>query len=149
MTVIIIKAVFKVVPTTNNLAVVLGLAIPTSAVYNFAPLLQVINTLLTFDCVLCIYHLVRFKKDQANIQALLDSGSEINTISLAYAAKLGFKDRLTNVDAQKIDGSILKMFEIVLVSFQVENKLCKVRFFQETFLLANTSIDMILGSINN
>lgn len=36
---------------------------------------------------------------------------------LVYAAKLGFKMRLTNVRAQKYDESILKTFEIVLTSF--------------------------------
>ena len=36
------------------------------------------------------------------------------------------------------------MFEIVIASFQIENKLGKTWFFQETFLLADFNIDMIL-----
>lgn len=49
-----------------------------------------LDTLL-LECVPCIYHLLWFKKDQAKVQVLLDSGSEINTMTLAYAAKLNFK----------------------------------------------------------
>lgn len=50
-------------------------------------------------------------------------GSKVNVITLAYAAKLGLKVRLTEFRAQKIDGFNFKMFEIVLISFQVDNKL--------------------------
>lgn len=62
----------------------------------------------------------------------------------AYTAKLGLKTQLTYIEAQKIDGSTLETFEIVLASFKVENKLGKSRFFQETFLLANTSMEVVL-----
>ena len=48
---------------------------------------------------------------------------------LWYILKLGLKIRLINVKAQKIDDFILEMFEIVLASFQVKNKLEKVWFF--------------------
>lgn len=63
---------------------------------------------------------------------------------LVYALKLGFAARYTDVKTQKIDGSIFETFEIVLASFQIEDKLRKTRFFQKTFLLANTSIKMVL-----
>ena len=36
------------------------------------------------------------------------------------------------------------MFEIVLASFQVKDKLKKTRFFQKTFLLADFSVEMVL-----
>lgn len=45
------------------------------------------------------------------------------------------------------------MFGIVLTSFQVENKLGRAQFIQETFLVADISVDVILGmpffSLNN
>ena len=50
----------------------------------------------------------------------------------------------TNVRAQKIDGSILETFGMVLASFQMEDKLKRAQFFQETFLLADLSIKMVL-----
>ena len=66
-------------------------------------------------------------------------------MTLAYASKLGFKFYHINVGAQKIKGSILETFGMVLVNFQVEDKLGRVRFFQETFLLADISVKVVLG----
>lgn len=37
------------------------------------------------------------------------------------------------------------MFKMVLVKFQIEDKLERAQFFQKTFLLADTSIEIILG----
>ena len=61
-----------------------------------------------------------------------------------YAAKLGLKVRLTHLQAQKIDGSTLEMFGMVLASFQVEDTLRKAQFFVETFLLADFSVKVVL-----
>ena len=62
-----------------------------------------------------------------------------------FARKLGFKVWKTNVRAQKIDDSALGTFEIVIADFQLEDKANKPRFFQETFLLADTQFEVILG----
>ena len=62
-----------------------------------------------------------------------------------YALKLGLKVRPTDVGAQKIDGSTLETFGMVLASFQVEDKLGRTRYFQETFLLADISMEVVLG----
>ena len=61
-----------------------------------------------------------------------------------YALKLGLKVCSTNVKVQKISISILETFEIILASFQVENTLVKARFFQEIFLSAYLSIEVVL-----
>ena len=63
----------------------------------------------------------------------------------AYAAKLGLCVKETDVGAQKIDGSHLDTFGMVIAGFAVKDKLGKVRFFQETFLLANISLEVVLG----
>lgn len=42
---------------------------------------------------------MQFKKNQANIKALLDFDSKLNAINLAYTAKLELKVKLTNVRA--------------------------------------------------
>ena len=76
---------------------------------------------------------------------MLNSGSKVNAMSPAYAKRLGLKTRKTNVRAQKIDGSALKTFGMVIADFQVEDKSGRPRFFQETFLVANTKFEMILG----
>ena len=66
-------------------------------------------------------------------------------MTLGYASKLGLKVCFTNVGVQKIDGSTLKTFKIVLASFQVKDTLRKAWFFQETFLLADLNIEVVLG----
>ena len=65
-------------------------------------------------------------------------------MTLAYAKKLGLQTQKTNVGAQKIDGSLLGTYGMVIAAFQVKDKLGRVRFFQETFLLVNTSIEVVL-----
>ena len=66
-------------------------------------------------------------------------------MTLVYAAHLGLKVRVTNVGAQKIDGSSLATYGMVIAAFQVVNKLGCSRFFKETFLLADISIEVFLG----
>ena len=65
----------------------------------------------------------------------------------SYASKLGLRVRKTNVEAQKIDSSLLQTFGKVIAGFQVEDKLGRARFFQESFPLAETSIKVVLGML--
>ena len=65
-------------------------------------------------------------------------------MNLDLARKLGLKIWKTNVEAQKIDGSALGTFGMVIADFQVEDKANKSRFFQEIFLVANTKFEVIL-----
>ena len=92
-----------------------------------------------------IHYPLRFRKDTTGVRALVDSGSEVNAITLAYAAKLDLQVRKTDIRTQKIDGSTLKTFGMVLADFQVEDKLKRARFFQKTFLLADISAEVVLG----
>ena len=62
----------------------------------------------------------------------------------AYVKKLSLNIQKTDYNTQKIDGSTLVSYEIVIAGFSVQNRLEKVRFFEETFLLADTSIEMVL-----
>ena len=93
--------------------------------------------------ILYIYYPIQFKKME--VQALINLGSKFNTMTLVYASKLGFRAQHTNVEVWNIDGSTLETFGMVLTSFQVEDKLGKARFFQETFLFANISVKVILS----
>ena len=95
--------------------------------------------------VSCIYYLVRFQEEQ--VKVLLDSSSKVNAMSPVYAKKLGLKTRKTNVEARKIDGSALETFGMVIADFQMEDKGGRPRFFQETFLVADTKFEMILGML--
>ena len=55
------------------------------------------------------------------MRALLNNGSKVNAMSHAYAKKLGLKSRKTNVGAQKIAGSALETFGMVIADFQMED----------------------------
>ncbi len=92
----------------------------------------------------CIWYPVRFQEGQL-MRALIDSGSEVNAITPAYAVELGFTARKTSVGDQKIDGSPLETYGMASASFSLQNSLGRVRFFEETFLLADTSIEVVLG----
>ena len=76
-----------------------------------------------------IYYLPCFQKNIVGIEALIDLGSEVNAMTLAYASKLDPKVYHTNIRAQKIEGSTLKTFGMVLASFQIEDKLGRAQFF--------------------
>ena len=84
---------------------------------------------LALNWVFRIHYSIWFKKSKAQIRALINSGSEVNAITLRYALKLGLKVHFTNVEAQKIDGSIFETFRMVLASFQIEDTLGRSRFF--------------------
>lgn len=49
------------------------------------------NSTLLLKYLSYIYYSMQFKKNQAKIQALLNSGSEVNIITPAYTTRLGFK----------------------------------------------------------
>ena len=75
---------------------------------------------------------------------MLNSGSKLNAMSPAYAKRLGLKTWKTNVGAQKIDSSALEIFGMMIADFQEEDKGGRPRFFQETFLLADTKFEVVL-----
>ena len=79
------------------------------------------------------------------MRALIDLGNEVNAIYPAYATKLGFRIRKMDVSIQKIDVSHLDTFGIVIADCLIKNKLGRVRFLQEIFLLANNSLEVVLG----
>lgn len=65
----------------------------------------------------------------------------------SFARKLSLHIRKTNVNTQKIDNSGLKIFDIVITSFLVEDKDKKFCFFEKIFLLADISMDVALGML--
>lgn len=63
-----------------------------------------------------IWYLIQFLNN-LEIYTLLDFGSKVNIMTSIYEAKLGFIIQKINVGTQKIDGSTLKTYEIVIISF--------------------------------
>ncbi len=66
-------------------------------------------------------------------------------MSQAFTQQLGLKICKTNVGAQKIDGTTLKTYGMVVSTFSVSDKDEKERFFEESFLLADVKPDIVLG----
>ena len=66
------------------------------------------------------------KDKDKNVRVLIDSSSEDNAMHPAYAMKLGFRTRKIDVGTQKINGSHLDTFGIVIADYLVKNKLGRV-----------------------
>ena len=66
---------------------------------------------------------------------------------LANAIKLGFYTKKINVRVQKIHGSYLDILRMIIIDCLVKNKLKRVWFFQEIFLLTNISLEILLGML--
>ena len=62
----------------------------------------------------------------------------------SFAKQLGLLIQPTYVGAQKIDGTALDTYGIVVTAFTVVDKANRVRFFEKTFLVANISPDVVL-----
>ena len=97
--------------------------------------------------VSCIHYPVEFKKDKTQVQALVDSGSEVNVMYPSFAKQLGLPIQLTDVGAQKIDSTALDIHGIVVAAFSVEDKANRVGFFEKTLLVANVSPEVVLGML--
>ena len=116
---------------------------PVSVLATFSSVTET-NKKMTLERVPCIHYPLHSWKNTTGVGALIDSGSEVNAMTPAYAAKLGLKVWKTNIRNQKIDGSTLETFGTVLADFQIEDKLGRARFFQKTFLLADISTEVVL-----
>ena len=98
------------------------------------------------DRVPYICYPVQICKDKGkNALALLDFRSEVNAMSLTYAALLSFTVIITNVGMQKIDRFSLATYGMVIAIFQVVHKFDCSWFFLETFLPANIKMEVILN----
>lgn len=64
-----------------------------------------------------IQYPIKFKKGHTKIQALINSDSEVNVMTSAYAAVLVLHVCLTDVVGQKIDGFTLPAHGMVLANF--------------------------------
>ncbi len=93
------------------------------------------------ECVLCIWYPVTFKD---KTKTLLDLGSKVNIMSQVFSHQLGLKIHKTDVDTQKIDGTTLKIYKMVVSIFFMSNKDGREKFFEESFLLANIKLDIVL-----
>ena len=127
-------------PQAKKLVLVLATFLLVTGASREAPKVRVLVK------VSCIHYPVQFRKHKGkDVLALLDSESEVNAMTLAYAAHLGLKVRMTNVGVQKIDVFSPATYIMVIAAFQVVDKLGHSWFLQKTFLLANISMKVVLS----
>lgn len=67
--------------------------------------------------MLYIKYPVQFKENQPKIKTLINSSNKVNAMTSVYIAKLDLTIWETNVKAQKIDGSSLEIYNMVLAKF--------------------------------
>ena len=79
------------------------------------------NLRLNLVQVLCIQYPITFKKK--SMLVLLDLSSEVNTIHPTFAKELGFFIKLIDIRVQKIDGTMLDTYRIVVAAFLMTDKL--------------------------
>ena len=79
------------------------------------------------------------------MKALLDSGSEVNTVSRKTVKVLELQIFHIYWCVMTIDRVRLNTYGIVLATISVDNKHGQTCWFEETFLIADTSQDVILG----
>ena len=91
----------------------------------------------------CIRYPINFGKK--SVSALLDSGSEVNSVHPAFTKELDLPIRPTDMEGQKIDGTMLETYGMVVAAFSIEDKANQVKFFKEIFLVANVSPEVVFG----
>ena len=64
-------------------------------------------------------------------------------MSLVFTHELIFKTQKTNVEAQKINSTTLKIYKIIVFIFSVSNKDNRKRFFEKSFLLTNIKSNVV------
>ena len=79
------------------------------------------------------------------MSVLFDSVSKLNAVHPVFTKELGLSIRPTDVGAQKIDGTTLETYGMVVAAFSVKDKANRVKFFEKTFLVANVSPEVVLG----
>ena len=76
---------------------------------------------------------------------MINLESEVNAIHLTLVKELSLPIRPTDVEIQKIDGTIRDTYQMVVVAFSMADKANRVKFFEEIFLVANVSLKIVLG----
>lgn len=109
----------------------------------FKPLNLVPKLESKLECISYILYPIQVKKQL--VEVLINLNSEVNMINPDFIKKLGLRICKTKVGTQKIDSIKLDSFGIVIASFLMEDKQKISRFFEETFLLADISMDIALN----
>ena len=104
--------------------------------------------------VMCIQYFIAFPDSITQdglvldpLSALFNLSSKVNVIHSTFVKKLGFLVQTINIDTQKIDGTTLESYRMVVAAFSMTNQVNKVKFFEKIFLVANIRPDVVLGML--
>ena len=101
----------------------------------------------------CIRYPITFRKKSVLMLVLFDLSSEFNAIYLTFAQELGLSIKPTDVRVQKIGGTTLDTFGIVVIAFLIIDKVNRIKFFKKTFFIANVSpkivFEMLFLTLND
>lgn len=64
---------------------------------------------------------------------------------LIFVARLDLSTQPISISIYKANGFTLKTYNIVMTGFFIWDKYGIIRFFEETFLFTDTSIEVVLG----
>ena len=95
--------------------------------------------------VLYIWYHITFQNK--SVLMLFDLKSEVNSIHLIFVKELNLSIWPINIRAQKIENIALSTYEIVVVVFSITYKANWIRFFEEIFLMANVSPEIVFGML--
>ena len=79
------------------------------------------------------------------VLTLVDLSNKVNIIYPNFDQELGLSIRPIDVSVQKIDGSTLNTYWMVVAAFLMTNKANRVKFFEKTFLVPNVSLEIVFG----
>ena len=88
---------------------------------------------------------ITFQIKSVPISGLFNSSCEVNAIHLIFARELGLFIMPIDVRDKKIDGTTLDIFGMVVAAFWAIDKVNRVKFYEETFLVTNISLKVVLG----
>lgn len=74
----------------------------------------------------------------------MDSSSDVNAVNSQSVAKLNLSIPSTSMDARKFDCFVVKTCKMIIARFSIQNKFGKICVFEKSFLLAYTSIKVVL-----
>ena len=90
-----------------------------------------------------VWYPITFRKKFVPVLVLFDSSSEVNAIHPTFTSGLSLPIRPIEIKAQKIDDTMLNIFGMIVAAFSMMDKANQIRFFKETFLVANVSPEVI------
>ena len=107
--------------------------------------LEEISVVRDLETVKCITWKIKLNKGNEEVSALLDSGSEANLISRAYAAQLPLKIMDTSWGLAAINKQQIRTQGMVIAGFEISDSADRTRWFEETILIADIPQPVVLG----